>query len=249
MPYTSAAFAPCGVRTWCVLGAMVPLQGHDRTASTSTPKQPPAPKQRGQPDSSTSATVQDSTPHHGAPSKMEGAMASSGGLRRREKAGGAGGKETCARGSAGAAAAAQAGEHATRSFSPPSVLFAVSALMLLHGVVGTLVWHEYLIKLWDVEPVLALPQVAVLLLSAGLGLAGLLAAACAPGYAAPTTPAAPPSPGTARPLSLDELLAATHDYGKDLPEGVRKVAGHCEAHYPKHIVGQVRRDLQCQMHA
>ena len=80
-------------------------------------------------------------------------------------------------------------------------------------------------------------------------LAGLLAAACAPGYAAPTTPAAPPSPGTARPLSLDELLAATHDYGKDLPEGVRKVAGHCEAHYPKHIVGQVRRDLQCQMHA
>jgi hypothetical protein len=174
---------------------------------------------------------------------------SSGGLRRREKAGGAGGKETCARGSAGAAAAAQAGEHATRSFSPPSVLFAVSALMLLHGVVGTLVWHEYLIKLWDVEPVLALPQVAVLLLSAGLGLAGLLAAACAPGYAAPTTPAAPPSPGTARPLSLDELLAATHDYGKDLPEGVRKVAGHCEAHYPKHIVGQVRRDLQCQMHA
>ena len=55
MPYTSAAFAPCGVRTWCVLGAMVPLQGHDRTASTSTPKQPPAPEQRGQPDSSTRA--------------------------------------------------------------------------------------------------------------------------------------------------------------------------------------------------
>jgi hypothetical protein len=22
MPYTSAAFAPCGVRTWCVPGAM-----------------------------------------------------------------------------------------------------------------------------------------------------------------------------------------------------------------------------------
>jgi hypothetical protein len=156
--------------------------------------------------------------------------------RARERSGG-GGKEGGARGVAAAAAREIQPATDDENLLSSPILCSISALLLLHGIVGAALSGENLLMLWDIEPLLALPRMLFLLLSAGLGLAGLLAASCCCRGSQHT--AAPPATGKVASMTLDELLAATHEYGKDLPEGVREVASHYEAHYPKHIVGQV----------
>ena len=129
--------------------------------------------------------------------------------RVRAKAGG-GGKEAGARGVVAAAAReVQPATDDTNLLLSWPILCSISALLLLHGIVGAALSGEHLLMLWDMEPLLALPRVLFLLLSAGLGLAGLLAASCCCRGSKQHTPEAPPT-GKVASMTLDELLASTH---------------------------------------
>lgn len=122
------------------------------------------------------------------------------------------------------------------------VMFVTASALCICGSLGLGYWAMQMRDLWDMEPLLALPQLIAALLVAGLGLSGLVLLAIQP--AQPTSES--PDPGRElsneqmrTDLSLEELLAVTHDYGAPLPGGVSVRAEYCKPDIQEHIVGQV----------
>ena len=128
---------------------------------------------------------------------------------------------------------------------PAGVFFVTSSALVISGCFGLGYWAVQMRDIWDVEPLLALPQLIAALLITGLGLTGLAVLCNALQPAQRTTEPPVQSRELSRAqrktaISLEELLAATHEYGAPLPEGVSIRAEFFKPQrLREHIVGQV----------
>jgi hypothetical protein len=124
-------------------------------------------------------------------------------------------------------------------FHDTRVMVFFSSALVLVGAAGLWYFVIPLMGLWSVDPMLVLPQLVAAILVIAIGLGGFLIVVYMD-TAEESPPSAPRSSAKATPsMSLEALLAATHDYRQVLPHGVTVVSEYCEARYPAHIVGQV----------
>jgi hypothetical protein len=118
------------------------------------------------------------------------------------------------------------------------VLFMWAAVFFVCGSFGLGFWAMHMRDIWEVEPMLALPQLCAALVLIGLGLAGFIVLACQPARRSPELPLG--AQKTISAMTLEELLAGTHEYGAPLPAGVVIRAKFCKTErLQEHIVEQV----------
>ena len=149
------------------------------------------------------------------------------GLRQRRSAAD-GSNDASARAPAAAARAAEGDS----LFDESRLGLFLSCLLLVYGVASLAVYGEKLLYLAGLAPMLAAPHLVVALLTIGLGVAGLVLNARA-GRPRQAEKARVPEL-----LTLEQLLAATHEYAAPLPAGVVVEAQHHE-HYTRAICGQI----------